>query len=415
MALLSIETCERKPKAKVRYAAPTGEALREFILPIFEEIISDCPADVKPVFKQFESAYVFPNGSRIKLAGTDNGHHKRLRGPAADLCIADEAGFMECSLNELVKDIFMPQLLYSNLGRVVVASTPPTSPAHEFVQYVAEAEVEGHYCHKTIWDNPLLNKKQILEWADESGCEVDWKTQTIKKASTTWRREYMAEIVTDSDTAVVPEFDDERIPRIVMETKRPDYCHKYVVIDTGFIDLTACLFLYHDFVNGKLVFEDELIFERPNSRIVAEGCLAKERELWGMEKPYFRWADGDLIVLQDLSTLHGYDTTPVTKDELEAQVNQARMDVLRENIIINPRCKNLISHIRYAVWDKSRRKFARSSEKLGHFDALAAFIYAIRHVNRNLNPWPKHLGLSDHTHFIRPEKSKNGLAKAFGS
>jgi hypothetical protein len=413
LAVLSVETALATPGAQVRYAAPTGVSLREFILPIFKKIFSDCPKGLAPVYSSQDNKWIFRNGSGIKLAGTDNGHAEDLRGPAADLCVVDEAAFIGCSLDYLVSDILQPQLLYSKRGMVIIASTPPRSPAHEFTGYVAKAQADGNYIKRTIWDNPLLPTWRVLEFAAEAGCVVE--NGKIISQSTTWRREYMAEIVTDEKSAVIPEFTDEKRDSIVGSAEFPRFAHRYVIIDTGFIDLTACLFCYHDFVRGKIVFQDELCFERPTSEIISKSCKAKERELWGDFKPYARWGDGDLIVLQDLTSLHEYSITPVSKDNLEAQVNQLRLDVAQNRIEINPACKNLIAHLQYAIWDKRRRAFERSPG-LGHFDFVAAAIYAVRHINRQLNPYPALEGISETDYFVRPgqKQAAHALSRAFG-
>jgi len=413
LATLSAEVAQAKPGAQVRYAAPTGVALREFILPIFQKIFSDCPKHLAPVYSSQDNKFNFPNGSGIKLAGTDKGHAESLRGPEADLCIVDEAAFVECSLDYLVKDILQPQLIYSKSGKVIIASTPPKSPAHEFVTYVSQADAQGNYIRKTIWENPLLTKSRILEFADEAGCEI--KDGEIVSQSTTWRREYLAEIVTDEKSAVIPEFNDKKRLEIVQESEFPRFAHRYVIIDTGFIDLTASLFCYHDFQRGKIVFQDEMVFERPTSELISRTGKDKEVELWGDHAPLARWGDGDLIVLQDMSSIHGYSITPVCKDNLEAQVNQLRLDVAQNRIEINPRCKNLIAHLQYAIWDKQRRAFARSPG-LGHFDFVAAAIYAVRHINRQLNPYPVLEGISEANHFVRPGQNQtaHALSRAFG-
>jgi hypothetical protein len=412
MATRSLRRCIKEARVEFPFAAPTGKSLRTFILPIFSQIILDCPKDLRPRFNSQDSVWNFKNKSRIRLGGTDNGHEESLRGPKADEAAVEEAGFVECSLRYLVEDILKPQLLYaSSPPCLCLVSTPPLSPAHEYVGYLASAEAKGNLITKTIWDNPRLRLEEVLLIAEEAGCVIDWTKKEIIHESTTWKREYLAQVVTDSNSAIVPEFQD-KASAIVKEWPRPQFFHRYVVIDTGFIDLTAALFFYHDFRRAKFVFEDEVVIERPTSKDIAEACFRKERELWGEAKPYARWADGDLIVLQDLSSLHGYHVTPVSKDELEAQVNQARLDVLHESIVIDPRCKHLISHTKYGIWDKNRRKFERS-EGLGHFDALMAMIYGLRHVNRNINPWPANLGISEYTHFIKEKQNISSLEKAF--
>lgn len=390
LVIIALETCLRKRNARVRFAAPTGDALEEIVLPIFDEVLKDCPRKLRPEYRPSKKKYVFSNGSEIKLAGVDKGNHNRLRGPRSDLNLVDEAGFTDC-LVTLDKDVLMPQLMYSENGITVISSTPSDTPDHPFRSYCDEADEKGYYLEKTIWDNPRLTLLEILEFAEEAGCEVDWVNKVITKESTTWKREYLCQHVTESERAIIPEFTKDRQERVVMPWPRPEYCHKWTFVDTGFIDFTGVLFCYYDFIKAKVVFEDELLInfkeEGMTTRLLAERIFAKEKELWGDDEPYARFGDGDLIVLNELTSEHGLTINQVAKDHLEAQVNQARIDILQERTVITPNCVKTRAHIQNAIWNKQRTKFDRSSTD-GHYDLLATFIYALRHVNRDANPWP---------------------------
>jgi len=56
-----------------------------------------------------------------------------------------------------------------------------------------------------------------------------------------------------------------------------------------------------------------------------DGIKAKEKELWGTKKPYFRVSDIELILIQDLADLHGLQFHPTSKDTKIAQINELRV------------------------------------------------------------------------------------------
>jgi len=90
------------------------------------------------------------------------------------------------------------------------------------------------------------------------------------------------------------------------------------------------------------------------------------------------------------------------KDNKQAAVNAVRDKVQNNEIIIHPRCVNLISHLKNAVWDKQRKSFKRTKEH--HYDFLDSLIYLIRNVDYVSNPYPNNYGLTGD--FISPKYSK---------
>lgn len=400
------EYCLREKNIIVPYCAPSIKALKTIILPIAAEIFRDCPAHLRPVLRRQDGAYWFPStDSQILLVSAENGNEEKARGIKARVAFVDEGGVIK-ELKYLINDILLPTLMYSS-GAIALSGTPPTTPDHYYVEFMADCDLKGFCQIKTVWDNPMLANKEILQFAEAVGCIINWrqfneehcKAKMFDRAwaqsliidkSTTFQREFEAAIIIDPEKAVIPEFTEARAAEMILEWQRPEFCHKYTIIDTGFIDYTGVIFGYYDFRAAKVVVEDDLLLDFAKSDMTAEKAanmiLAKERELWGKDKPFLRFADGDLIVLREFG-VHGLTVQPVRKDILEAQVNSLRVDIAQNKLVIHPRAKNTIAHTKYAVWNKQRNKFDRG-EGMGHYDCLAALIYFVRHINRSNNPYP---------------------------
>lgn len=385
------ETAIRIPKSQIRYAAPTQKNVKEIILPVMREILSDCPEHLRPQWKVQDSHFEFPNGSIISIAGTDAGNADKLRGSACDLAIVDEAGFVD-DLSYLVRSILMPQFITTN-GRLILSSSSPKTPAHDFTGFMAEAEIAGAYVKIPIYDDSRPEViARIPEWMQESG----------GIESTDWKREYECELVTDQELAIIPEFNDAKANFVVRDHIRPVHYDAYVGMDVGFNDLTAVIFGYWDFLAASIVIEDEVVLNRMTTETLAKEIAAKERELWAERPPFLRVSDTDLIVINDLSRIHGLHFSATRKDDKEAAINAVRMLVAQDKIIIHPRCKNLIAHLKYGVWNKHKTQFERSAG-FGHYDLVDALIYLVRSIRREKNPWPVTHGLQNSTHFIPPD------------
>ena len=110
----------------------------------------------------------------------------------------------------------------------------------------------------------------------------------------------------------------------------------------------------------------------------------------------------NLIMMNDLNKLHGLPFLATEKDNKEAQINNVRMMISNNQIVINPRCKHLIYHVKGASWKEGNsvnRIFSELSDtpdhsiRGGHADALDALIYLVRNIVRSKNPYPKNWGL----------------------
>jgi hypothetical protein len=402
----AIEYALKNPGAKIAYIAPQAKMVKKIIVPRIRQILIDCPRDLKPTYKVNEQVYIFDNGSEIHIAGTDAGRAENLRGQVFHLVLCDEAGFID-DLSYLVSSILVP-MISTTRGRIILSSTPPVSPDHAFVKYVRQAEVNGNYIKKTIYDNPLIDSRQLKDLIEASGGEN----------SDAWRREYLAEFITSAKDAVVPEATEELMKELVQEWPRPAFYDSYTSADLGYVDNTGIVFAYWDFLNAKLIIEDEAMFSKPTSSKIAEIVKEKEKSCWEfngtVKQPYKRVVDGNDITIADLNAPpNSLKFVKTRNDDPLAAVNELRVMLYNKQIIINPRCKNLIAELKYAVWDNSGRKFARSDEdSRGHFDVLMALIYLIRNLNKQKNPYPPGLGLNIDTMYVHPSNYTNKSSNA---
>lgn len=393
----ALEKAFQKPNAKVKYGTAFQTDLLEFILPAFATVMEDCPEDLKPVYKSQKSKFILPhNGSEIKLVGLDR-KPNGLRGNVIDLIILDEAAFMS-RLDYLYRSVIIPATTHRPDCRILIFSTPPDTPAHEFIEFVEKAECEGGYCKFTIYDNPLVDEATIARLMKESGGEE----------STTWKREYLCMHVTDANLAIVPEWKDEFVEEVATDEYYPFY-HRYVAMDLGVRDHTAVLFGYYDFLKAQLIIEDEYVVNGPE--LTTESLQAeikeKEEEIWQGKKIHLRISDNNNpLLLQDLSHLHSLHFIPTDKGRIEEMVNTLKMMVREGAILIHPKCKQLRGCLKYGVWDKNRDKFARS-KVYGHFDALAALIYLVRNLNKSTNPIPYDFKVDKMNQILFPDRRES--------
>ncbi len=386
LCLLAIEKCIQTPNAIIKYVCPRKNMVKTILQPIMTQILQDCPPEMKPEFKYNDYMYVFPNGSQIQMAGTDNGHHENLRGGRSDMWIVDEAGFCD-ELKYVVNTILAPTADTTG-GRGIIASTPSKTSDHEFItEFLKPYDFNGTLIKYTIYDNPLISKEKVQTIIDR---------YPLKALDPEFRREYLCEVINGGDLAIIPEFTEDIQTAIVKEPVRPPFYDAYVSMDIGFKDLTVVLFGYYDFKNAAIVIEDELVQNGAQLLMNAfsKAIKDKENKLWtnpltgDFKPPYLRIADNNnQIMLNQLTYDHGLQFIPTRKDNKEAALNTVRMKIANKQIIIHPRCKTLIYHLKNGSWNRARKDFERSPDA-GHYDAIDSLIYLVRNVIESKNPYP---------------------------
>jgi hypothetical protein len=396
LVVMAIEFAIKNPEAQIKLAADTQRAIKKIVAPIFRQVLSTCPRHLRPRFLSHDGVFVFPNNSEIHIAGASLDQADSLRGTAMDLGLIDEAGFIG-DLEYLIESVLRPQMLTRPNSRIILASTPPESPDHSFVKkYMEQAISRNAYAKYTIYQNPMLSVEQIEEFMKDAG----------GADSTTWRREYLAEVITDTSSAVFPEASEEKMESLIFEVQRPQFFRPFTAIDLGYLDYTGVVFGYYHFLLGKIVIEDEILVNKTTSAGIVDLIQKKERELWGDFRPE-RVIDAPMIVIQDLNAEpHRFACRAPDKSDLTANVNRVRIDIDQSRIIFHPKCRETITQVRFATWNKQRNAFTRNSSG-GHQDLVAALIYFCKHIDRVSNPFPADYGYDPYSDFGYARRHKN--------
>lgn len=391
----AVEKCVSKPHAIIKYLCPKQKMAKTIIKPNMRLILRDCPPDMLPEWKEADKIYLFPNGSEIQIAGTDNGNAENLRGGHADLVLVDEAGYCT-ELTYAVNSILAPTTDTTN-GKIILASTPNyKEPQHEFhTDFIQPIDQINGLVRFTIYDSPMVDDKKIAKIIARYPRGVD---------DPKFKCEYLCEIQFDAEFMVFGEFDKETEETIVVDYKRPTYYNAYASMDIGFTDLTGVLFGYYDYLNATVVIEDEIIMNglTLTTDNLANSIKLKEEEIFRCEKTGViteidkRVADNNnQILLNDLYRLHGIIFHATAKDNKEARINELKLRMKNRTIIISPKCKNLIYQIKNCKWSNNRKEFKRIKDspdkKLrgGHADLVDALIYLLRNINIHKDPYPE--------------------------
>ncbi len=384
--ITGFEYCLKNPGVQVKYAAGDAKAALKAIRSNIMNLCAECPFDLKPSFDRQLGCWKFKNNSVLYLEGLDSGKADSLRGTPAHLIIVDEAAFIS-DLNYAIYSVLMPMTLTTE-GKILIISTPPKSKGHEFMEFVKNGREAGSYFELDIYT--YLEKVKN----DHDFFRLRLPAERVEKIRKTtppgiFAKEYLLKYETNMDDAVISEFDADLKARIVKPIARPELYYPYVAMDLGMKDLTAVVFGYYDPIDDKIIIEDELQVDskKLNTDYLAQEIKRIERELWGnihgeLTVPVKRYCDiNEQIAVSDLYKRHGLKFIKSQKDDKAAAIENLRVLLYNEIILINPKCKNLIFHLENATWNKARTSFDRSSIA-GHYDFVDAAIYFARAIKR---------------------------------
>lgn len=385
------------PRSTIRYACPSKVHARDFVLPTFELVGEMLPPEHRPRFDMMRSTYFFPNGTRVVIGSCETRRDCEVqKGTSCHRAYVEEAGVIDPTLLEyVITGVLEPQFATTR-GNGIIVGTPPEfdEPEHPFWARYDRAVVEG-FAHKVTLDE--------LDHVDE-----DIKAKLIEKAggrdNVRCCREYYVERKSENDLTIVPEWSKLQ-GKCIEDREIAPYRMWYCVGDLGFNDLTVLLWAWYDFKRAQIVVKYELACDGESGLDVGFKAKNLEAEHGIAPKPY-RYADAPPQMLADLAGTSpgpGLSFAPVVKDDFDAAVNQLRMLIQRERIVVDPSCTVLLSHLEHGTWNERRTDFSRRVG-FGHWDAIAALLYLTRVVDWNANPYPAiEPGVTNATHFIPPE------------
>ena len=362
--VLALEDCLRTPNANVLFVGPSQKQTLDIIRLLLPEILADAPKGLVQVSKS-EKRWNFKNGSQLMIAGFDTAAES-IRGLRADAIYLEESGSSDPETYEyVIKSVLYPTLMHSR-GRIIHLTTPALTIDHPLhTQTIPSTSTNGAFFRYTIRDNPLLTEEVIEAEIDSLGGYDSPHT----------KRELFCEIVKDENIIVVPQFDDRKHVR---EMSLPDNAYHWVAGDVGGVrDKTVFLLCAYDYTTDKIYIVKEMVADTqtPTSEIV-DRALKMEG---GRTLSRFIDAPGQLFI--DFATTYKYSCFPPEKLEFDHNIHRLQTAFWKDQVIVDPACKLLITTLRSGQLNKQRTDFFRSKE-MGHCDALAALVYALRHADR---------------------------------
>lgn len=358
----ALEFLIRNPGKIVRIIAPTLKQCHDIIEDNLNPIMLDCPSGfITP--KKVEYRWLLNNGGSLRIGALERQYVDANRGGNASLVIYEECGFVAADdFMYGVNSVLGPQLLRSN-GRELFVSSPSEDPDHPLhTSILPECQDAGTAFVYTIYDSPSITQDQIESAARRCG---GYETEAFQ-------REYMARIIRPVSKVVIPAFDQERH---VESFRLPTYCFWTVTLDWGGVrDLTVALLHTYDYNTGIHLICDEMKWEANTS---TNEIVRGLRQYDSSHQIAARWADVPGQIQVDLEHEHHYQVQVPPKTDWKATVQNLNAIFANNNIRIHPRCTFLIKTLRGALFNKQRIDFERSSD-LGHCDAIAALMYAVR-------------------------------------
>lgn len=405
---IAIETGVTQEGSIIRYCAKTKDSAVSIVSPAWNFLVSTLPDHVRPIKGRNEFEFIFPTtGSTFYLFGTDAQSFSRGRGPKTTIQFFDECAFYQ-ELNS-IESALLPSLQTTG-GKALYLSSPPESLAHPFVKRVYAARASNRFFHSTVYENPRVNPEAIIR---EEASRLGLSPEELVK-TTYFRREYMAELVSETTTAGFPSFTIEKSRDIVKEFQPPQFFDGYISLDLGVTsDPHAALICAHDWKNNKLLVLDEL--ERPSAtttvKVFSEQLKDLEKKWFGTSlwdgtllgardwqrefgnlppniqsiisdnaprQPFLRVVDNAQGAARDLTFDHGYACIPADKFDKALAVDNVNQLFVETKILIHPRCRGLIEQLLSAQWNQQRTKWIQAETH--HFDLVDCLVYASRHT-----------------------------------
>ena len=400
------------------FLAQTGANAEAIVRQFLKDVGDDLPPEWGA--RLVDGVVRFTNGSELAVFGTDNAQYRRSRGRKAHIVLLSEAAFYADLAD--VEQVYQPQLQTTG-GVGVYESSPALNPGHDFSRRCDAAAAVGRYVRDTFWSNPRIDHEAVIR----GEMERLGLTREQLLQSTAFRREYLAERVTEETRAALPAWTDEAQAELVGDWVRPAHFDAYGAHDPGITgDPHGSLFAYHDpsvaigSAQGVLVIEDELELSSARHHVGewAAAIKAKETQLWGVSRwegtllgasmedfarwpeylqryagesaprqPYLRVGDAAGGRCLDLSREHLLAVLPSEKHDKAMWVDTVNQLIRERRIRIHRRCVRLLEQMRSTLWNRTRSAWERTDKD--HGDLIDDLTYLVRNIRWNRDCRPK--------------------------
>ena len=242
----------KKPRSAV-YIGLTLQKAANNVWQLLKDEIQRCKI---PTLKIDNSAYRidFANGAFIELAGNSTkAEREKIRGKDSSMFIIDEAQSHQ-GLGYLITSIIQPIVKGRN-GVMVLSGTGPITAGGVWEQVINDNTWSKHTA--TMEDNPTIPANALRDVLVENG----WDENNI-----TYRREYLGEIVYDSQRLIIPNRSYYTLSDI--KDRKFDCC--CIGGDYGYSDYNSFVALVRDVLSKKWYVVDTVRKNHLSSNEIVE-------------------------------------------------------------------------------------------------------------------------------------------------
>lgn len=361
------------PGAEVYYLAPLTKQAKELVwynnriqtcntygswwIPAVEKLLG---GPVKVLFH--ESRIVLPNGSFIKVDGSDN--YDSQRGLKPDFIVADEYATFKSRWLPTVK----PNMLVKQ-GKILFITTPPLTPNHSY-DLALECELKHKAGNpKFFYLNLPTSCNDRLPHLQEELIEEKERLFAQGKQNE-WYREYEAKFVANNEYAIIPQLNRETVvpyEKLVEEIKNCrsnwDFCSDpeiFVTLDPSNTTIFSALIGVSAIKQGKLYVLDTFCEGNTEKTAVKDFMevlklrLDKIKEDTGLSKVYFMHNSKTNWISNDLFELSGVVSDPSPKEYADPLYGISTIkDALQLNrLYVSDKCGNLVKSSELYIRDE---------------------------------------------------------------
>lgn len=408
LLLMCYEFAWKFPGTLTRFVLADQTQATQIIEPMINTFINKLiPVEMRPRYLKTERLLRFSNGSVVKLNGANPDAIDRCVGPSCNLFIFDEIAIWSGDVKYALLDVFFPQGTLTKAKKIYSCTPPPFVDSY-YIQHIHPKLLSKNVLVTlTIYENPLLDEKQIEKIKEEMGGED----------SPEFQRQYLCKLIPSNSTRVVPEF-DEGLHTYEIRDKFIDFglqildqkYQYFLVADTATADNTAILVGYLDHNNQDLVIEEEFVKNNINLTEIANEFKFLEEKYtefyYDPDNGVKRIIDAFSLERKELREIHHIQHLYPIKGKVEDNISHLRSAFENNKIKVSNKCVRLIWELKNCVWkqDQKVNKQIDRNEEQKHGDAIMALTYMLRAVNWRFRPDNKGYNISL-TNF-NPEKNK---------
>lgn len=365
--LMAVEDCLRLQNKCILIAGPTVRQTREIVVPRLELIARDAPRGLLSRHRSLDKWYI---GSCELVIGGFDTNGASQRGKTLEKVYIEEVVDSDSDqYRDSLRSDIGPAMAHAREPKIIVITTPPKIPDHSFVtETMVEASLNGCLYTYTIDENIAL----------DADAKERCFAMTGGRDSPESRREWFCEIIRDENKVILPQFEEEVHVREISFDGDPLW---QITGDVGGVrDMTVFHLHRFNYRWGGIEFAREF-WAPPNTatKVLADGI----KGLLALGRVESIALDAPGQVLIDLYADHGLKVGAVSKGSFEGQISLANNEFFHGLIAIDPSCKLTIETCRSGMLNKQKNDYLRSV-KLGHCDAVASLIYALKMQDRTL-------------------------------